>query len=104
MIKVQTKVSGETKKETKKLTDNIADTLIDNNIAACVSTHKVESRYIWEGEKTIHHEIAIEIKTTQSFEKVAEEIEKIHPYDLPEITAVEPKTTKEYRDWVDKNS
>lgn len=64
----------------------------------------VESRYMWEGEKMKYNEIAIEMKTTRSFEEIVEEIEKIHPYDLPEITAIEPKTTKQYRDWVDKNS
>ncbi len=104
MLKIQTKISGETKEETKKLADDLAGKLIDDNIAACVSTHMVESKYIWEGEKMKHPEISIEMKTTQSFEDIVEEIEKIHPYDLPEITAIELKTTEEYREWVDENS
>ena len=83
--------------------DRIARTLVEESLAACVSRLPgVVSTYRWEGETRIDAELLLLIKTTRArFEALRARIVALHPYELPEIIAVDVALGHEpYLAWV----
>lgn len=80
----------------------IADSLIQARLAACVALMPIQSVYRWQG--TIHHdgEYQLTIKTDLSlFEKIVDQVNKHHSYELPEIIAVPiAASTADYGQWI----
>lgn len=68
----------------------LARQLIERKQAACVNIlQKCTSVYRWQGTIETAQEIPVLIKTTrQGYQAVAETIQSLHPYELPEILAV----------------
>lgn len=69
----------------------IADALVEERLAACVSELPgIRSTYRWEGELTHDREIQLLIKTTDArLEALTSRVVALHPYELPELLAVE---------------
>ena len=69
----------------------IATTIIEEQLAACVNIlPHVRSIYRWEGEVCDDGESLLMINTVASgFERLRQRIERIHPYDVPEIIALD---------------
>lgn len=88
--------------ESKKDAEKTANHLIDNHLAACVEIFPVTNFYIWEGKKVKGAEFSGIIKTDDSyFEKVKTELEKILPYDIPQIIEVKASNVNEsYLKWL----
>jgi periplasmic divalent cation tolerance protein len=70
--------------------EKIARKLIETRVAACVNVlSPVRSFYRWNGAIEDASEWQLIIKTSRGrFADLRAELEKIHPYELPEILAV----------------
>ena len=68
----------------------IGRTLVEHLLAACVNiVPAVDTIYRWEGEIEQGQEWLLIIKTTSdAFERVRDEICKLHSYDVPECISV----------------
>ena len=81
----------------------MAKTLVSKRLAACVNVIPgVTSIYRWEDQVREDPECLLIIKSTgDKIEDLAGQIEKLHPYELPEVLAV-PVTggLPAYLDWV----
>lgn len=69
--------------------EGIARALVEARVAACVNVLPgVTSFYRWEGEVARDDEMLLIVKTTASaFDALSTEVQRIHPYDVPEIVA-----------------
>src|SRR5580765_3192932 len=83
--------------------ERIATALVEERLAACVNRlPAVASTYRWKGEICRDSECLLLIKTTiERFDVLSERIVALHPYELPEIIAVEiARGMPAYLDWV----
>src|SRR5690606_21389089 len=81
----------------------IADALVEEGLAACVSELPgVRSTYRWEGRLAHDREIQLLIKTTDArLEALTARLVALHPYELPELLAVEAnRGLAPYLEWV----
>lgn len=69
----------------------IAESLVSRGLAACVNVLPgVQSIYRWQGRTERADETLLFAKTTAAqFAALREQIVAMHPYELPEIVAVE---------------
>jgi periplasmic divalent cation tolerance protein len=77
--------------------------LVDERLAACVSVAQgVTSIYRWQGGVAREVEVLALIKTTRDrFAALADRLAALHPYELPEIVALETADgSASYLDWV----
>ena len=81
----------------------MAKTLVSKRLAACVNViPRVTSIYRWDDQVQEDSECLLIIKSTgNQIEGLTDQIEKLHPYELPEVLAV-PITggLPAYLDWV----
>ena len=83
--------------------DRIAGALVEERLAACVNRLAgVVSTYRWEGEVRRGNESLLLIKTTvERFAALRERIVALHPYELPEVIAVDVAWgLPPYLDWI----
>ena len=77
--------------------------IVEQGLAACVNRFSgVTSVYKWDGEMQEGTEVQLVIKTSESAAgRLIEELNKLHPYELPEIIAV-PITAGHgpYLEWI----
>ncbi len=85
----------------------IGTALVERQLAACVNfLPGVESVYRWEGKIESASEVLAIFKTTAAawpeFEKALAEM---HPYEVPEIVAIEPTdVAAPYQAWIHANT
>lgn len=86
----------------------MATSLVEENLAACVTETPVTSTYRWEGAVQRDEEVTLTIKVARSTAKTTRErIIELHPYDLPEVVAVEVNedySSRSYVEWVREES
>ncbi len=86
-----------------KTVERIARVLLENKVAACVSIREgFVSRYRWNGKVERSKEALLLVKTAaKCFRRVQRAIEKMHPYEVPEILAL-PVTagSRKYLTWL----
>jgi periplasmic divalent cation tolerance protein len=83
--------------------ERLARTLVEEGLAACVSRLPgLRSVYRWQGAIEEADEILLLIKTVPArFEAVRERLLALHPYEVPEIVAVEvARAHPAYAAWV----
>ncbi len=81
----------------------LAHALVEARLAACVSVGApVESLYHWRGEIETAQEVQVVVKTrSERYEAVEAAIRARHPYELPEIVAVQIlRGSAPYLDWI----
>ena len=80
----------------------MAEILVMQKLAACVNIMPIESIYNWKGELCRDDEELLIIKSRlKKYAELEAKIKEIHPYDVPEIVAVEAgHVQKAYFDWV----
>jgi periplasmic divalent cation tolerance protein len=81
----------------------LADVLVSDGLAACVNLIPgVRSVYRWQGRMHHDDEVVLLIKTTvDRIEALNERIVSLHPYELPELIAVEVAGgSQAYLDWL----
>jgi periplasmic divalent cation tolerance protein len=93
---VQTTIDDASKAE------RIADALLEQKLAACIQIATVQSRYVWRGALARENEFLLSIKARAAdFDKIAQAIRALHPYETPEIVALPILAgDKAYVDWV----
>jgi periplasmic divalent cation tolerance protein len=71
--------------------ERIASALVTERLAACVNRiPAVVSIYRWKGEVCCDNECLLMIKTTRErFDALRDRILALHPYELPEVVAVD---------------
>ena len=69
---------------------SFANALIEERVVACVTAHQhVKSVYRWSGEIKQEQEQQIVFKTTlDRVEKLWEQLQKLHPYEVPEFVVL----------------
>jgi periplasmic divalent cation tolerance protein len=85
----------------------MARELVEARLAACVQIGApVESLYHWQGRVETASEIPLAIKTrTEAFSALAAAIRARHPYELPEIVAVDfTDALPDYLRWIDEET
>lgn len=85
--------------------ERTANYLIDNKLAACVEIYPVKNFYVWKGEKMAANEVSGVIKTDDGyFDKVRTALEKILPYEIPQIIEVKAENANEsYIKWLKRS-
>lgn len=81
----------------------LARTLVSENLAACVNrVPGVRSTYRWQGDLKDEAEVLLVIKTSgERLVTLTARIEQLHPYEVPEIIALEIEAGSErYLDWL----
>lgn len=81
----------------------VGGALVAKKLAACVSLLPgVESIYAWDGGIQNDSEVLAIFKLAgEVFEAFEQALKKLHPYDVPEIVAMEPsQISVEYLKWV----
>lgn len=81
----------------------IAHTLLEERLVACINiVEGVRSLYRWQGQICDDSECLLIMKTTENtVEKLTNRIPAIHPYDVPEVLALDTSSGHiPYLDWV----
>jgi len=89
--------------DTEENANEIARRLVDERLAACVQVGgPITSTYRWQGEVETARELLLVAKTTvERLDAVTERVRELHPYDVPEITAVPiAGGLGDYLDWI----
>ena len=85
---------------------NIAENIVAQKLAACVNVlPSVYSVYHWQNNVESAKENMIIIKTTaQKYDSLEKVIKSLHPYEVPEIIAVDITSgLPEYLKWIDSS-
>ena len=83
--------------------ERLAEALVGERLAACVNVLPgVRSVYRWQGTVERADEVLLLIKTTRErLDALAARVRALHPYELPELLAVEAAGgLPDYLDWV----
>ena len=86
--------------------ERMARALIDGRLAACVNVVPgVRSFYHWKGETQSSQEYLLIVKTSRDlFGALRAEMEKLHPYELPELLALPVVAgSEDYLGWLQSN-
>ena len=85
----------------KKHAEKIALHLLNKKLIACANIFPVQSLYFWKGGIEKSKEYVLIAKTIkENFEKIKEEVRKIHEYKIPLIAKIEVETNEEYENWI----
>ena len=87
------------KKEAKK----VARHLIDEHLIVCGNIFPIESFYRWDGKVKHGKEYVLLGKTKEeNYEKIVNEVEKIHSYTTPCVIKIPVSVNEKYGDWMKK--
>ncbi len=81
----------------------LANKLVEQRLAACVSTlPPMQSTYRWQGELCTETEQLLLIKSTRAVQAhLLSELERLHPYETPEILVLNPaEVSPAYARWL----
>ncbi len=87
-----------------ELTANkVADHLLDKKLIACANVFPITSAYWWQGSLERENEFVALVKTQpKHWHSIQEEINAIHPYDVPCIMKLEAEANEAYENWIFK--
>lgn len=90
----------------KEKGEEMARRILEKGLAACVNICDIKSFYWWKGKIEENGEDLLIIKTTENVYKRLEEfIREIHPYEMPEIIALEiDRGLDKYLKWVEEET
>ena len=86
--------------------ERIARALVDGRLAACVNVVPgVRSFYHWKGKTESSEEYLLIVKTSRDlFGALRAEMEKLHPYEVPELLALPVVAgAEDYLSWLQSN-
>ena len=73
----------------KQSVTSIANKLVKKKLAACVNITNISSIYAWNGKIENQSEYLALFKTSKNNKsKLKKELQKLHPYDIPEIAEI----------------
>jgi len=85
----------------EKVATEVTNYLIERKLVACANIFPIKSAYWWK-EKVAHEDEFVSIVKTRNdlWEKVCEEVERIHPYEVPCIVKWEVEANVAYEKWI----
>ena len=86
----------------KQSVTSIAKLLVKKKLVACVNITKISSVYTWEEKIENRDEYLALFKTTKKNQlTLKKELEKLHPYDVPEIAEINVESiNQQYMKWL----
>ncbi len=89
----------------ESIANKISETLLKNKLVAGSQISKVHSKYWWNNNLEECDEYKLEFRTKENlFEKIKNEINRIHDYKVAEISYYEIKSlNQEFLNWIDEN-
>ncbi len=90
-----------------EIAERVSHALVSKRFAACVNRIAgVQSTYRWQGKVQTDNETLLLIKTTQArYAEVQARIVALHPYELPEVIAVEAAAGLDrYLAWIENET
>ena len=86
----------------KQSVTSIANQIVKKKLAACVNITKISSVYSWKGKIKNQDEYLALFKTTKKNQlTLKKELEKLHPYDVPEIAEINVESINQpYMKWL----
>lgn len=90
-------ITNPSEKEAKR----IAKHLLEKKLIACANIFPIKSMYRWKGKINYEKEFAMIAKTiSKNFEKIKNEVEKMHPYKIPCIIKISVQANDPYSAWL----
>lgn len=84
--------------------NKVSSILIEKRLVACANVFPIGSIYTWKEKIESDREYVSIVKTIEAnFEKVTEEVEKLHPYEVPCITGWSAEANQAYEDWIEES-
>jgi periplasmic divalent cation tolerance protein len=85
--------------------NKVASLLLKQKSIACVNFFPISSSYWWKDNIEGSEEIVSLLKTrNENWEKVKNEIIKVHPYDTPCIIKMSIEANDEYEAWINNET
>ena len=87
----------------KDTAEKIAEHLVKKKLIACANIiPSITSIYEWKGELCKENEVMIIMKSKKDlFNELTEEIQKLHPYEVPEIISINTQDINQlYINWL----
>jgi periplasmic divalent cation tolerance protein len=85
----------------KKVAEKIISNLLSNKFVVCANFFPIKSTYLWEGKLKKSNEIVSILKAKKSnWNKIKNEIEKIHPYKTPCIIKLNVESNLKFDEWI----
>tara|TARA_Y100000031_G_scaffold121956_1_gene136612 strand:+ start:149 stop:451 length:303 start_codon:yes stop_codon:yes gene_type:complete len=79
----------------------ISKHLLEKRLIACSNMFPIRSMYWWGGKMQDDKEVVIIAKTLgKNYDKIKEEVSKIHSYDVPCILKIDAEANESYDKWV----
>ena len=79
--------------------------LLEKRLIACSNLFPIRSMYWWKGKIQDENEYVILAKTLgKNYNKIKEEVSKIHSYDIPCILKIDAEANESYGRWVKKEA
>lgn len=79
----------------------ISKHLLEQKLVACANIFPITSAYWWQGAIQNDGEWVSIVKTAlEKYESVKNEVEKIHPYEVPCILKIEVEANAAYEQWI----
>ena len=90
----------------KEIADEIIKNLLEKKLVAGSQIEKIHSKYYWNNSFEECDEYKLEFRTKEYlFDKIKEEIIKMHDYEVCEISCTEIiNANKEFLRWIDENT
>ena len=90
----------------KESATKAARLFVGSRLCACVNMLEASSVYSWNGEIEDAQEYLAVFKTSmENRELLREQIQKMHPYDVPEIAEIDVASVNDsYLDWIIKST
>jgi len=86
----------------KEESDKAIKYLIENKLIACANSFPITATSNWTGKVVECGEFISIMKTRkENWEKVRDEIKKIHSYKVPCIMKIDVEANEDYEKWVD---
>lgn len=90
---------------TQESADKIVITLLEKKLIACANMISSNSMYKENSEIVNSNEILILAKTSQKlYKRLKEEIESLHPYEIPCIIGVSTTANESYNNFINKET
>ena len=94
-------ITHKNKQQAKKVVNH----LLKKKLIACANIFPIESMYTWKNKIQNEKEIVSLIKTKKSlWDKIRQEVKKIHPYDCPCITKINAQANKDFEKWINSET
>ena len=86
----------------KQSVTSIANKLVKKKLAACVNIINISSIYAWKGKIENQSEYLALFKTSKKNQpNLKKELQKLHPYDIPEIAEINVDSINQsYLKWI----